>query len=84
LDLERREKSRAFLAEKDIIRFFGSICEALLVFHTMSPHPLAHRDLKTANILLDDNFNPIIMDLGEWHKYIEHGTYRNGSQNWPS
>jgi serine/threonine protein kinase len=32
------------------------------------PEPLAHRDLKTANILIDENWNPVLMDLGRCKK----------------
>lgn len=47
-----------------MLRIFRCICEAVEAFHTAEPEPLAHRDLKTANILLDENFNPVLMDLG--------------------
>lgn len=63
-ELERRERTRAFMSEEEVFRIFHAICNAVLEFHTLTPHPLAHRDLKTANILLDNNSNPILMDLG--------------------
>lgn len=32
--------------------------------HEIKPEPIAHRDLKTANICLSDQMEPIIVDLG--------------------
>ena len=59
------------------MRLFRIICEAVAAFHNCQPHPLAHRDLKTANILIDDNFNPIIMDLGNFR--YPFTCYSNGN-----
>lgn len=33
--------------------------------HDLTPEPIAHRDLKTGNVCLTDNLDPILMDLGE-------------------
>lgn len=52
----------------DILNIFLQICEAVKAFHEAKPEPLAHRDLKTANILLDDDMTPIVMDLGKKKK----------------
>lgn len=49
----------------EIMKIFIQICEGVKVFHDAQPEPLAHRDLKTANILLNDDNTPVIMDLGE-------------------
>jgi len=80
-ELERREKTRLFLKEREILRIFRVICEALSAFHTCQPDPLAHRDLKTANVLMDDNFNPIIMDLGSVAKARVHITTAVDARN---
>jgi len=48
----------------DILSIFLQICEGVKAFHEAKPKPLAHRDLKTANIVLNDDGIPIIMDLG--------------------
>ncbi|KAK3932870.1 Serine/threonine-protein kinase 16 [Frankliniella fusca] len=63
-ELERRAASQSYLDPIDILSMFLQICEGIKVFHEAKPEPLAHRDLKTANILLANNNNPIIMDLG--------------------
>lgn len=48
----------------EIINIFLQICEGVKAFHDSKPDPLAHRDLKTANIVLGDGMMPVIMDLG--------------------
>lgn len=49
----------------DIFNIFLQICEGLKAFHEAKPEPLAHRDLKTANIVLSGDGTPVIMDLGK-------------------
>lgn len=64
-ELSRREATRSYFTEKDVLRIFRLICDAVRAFHDAKPSPLAHRDLKTANVLIDDQLNPVIMDLGK-------------------
>lgn len=47
-----------------MLQIFVGICEGLRAFHEVKPEPLAHRDLKTANICMSDAMEPIIVDLG--------------------
>lgn len=47
-----------------VLQIFLGICEGLKAFHEAQPEPLAHRDLKTANICMSDSMEPIIVDLG--------------------
>lgn len=54
----------------DILNIFLHICEGVKAFHEAKPEPLAHRDLKTANIVLSDDGTPVIMDLGRLHRII--------------
>lgn len=49
----------------DILNIFLQICEGVKAFHEAKPEPLAHRDLKTANIVIGDGMKPVIMDLGK-------------------
>ncbi|XP_008543942.1 serine/threonine-protein kinase 16 [Microplitis mediator] len=63
-ELEKRSKTNNYFSPLDVLNIFQQICEGVKVFHDVKPEPLAHRDLKTANILLDDTLTPIIMDLG--------------------
>lgn len=52
------------LDTEEILRLFYHICDAVRYLHEFSPEPLAHRDLKTANVCLTDNMSPVLMDLG--------------------
>ncbi|XP_034945469.1 serine/threonine-protein kinase 16 [Chelonus insularis] len=63
-ELELRSKVNDPFSPLDVLNMFQYICEGVKAFHDMKPEPLAHRDLKTANILLDNGYVPIIMDLG--------------------
>ncbi|KAL7297877.1 hypothetical protein TKK_0008900 [Trichogramma kaykai] len=63
-ELERRARLREFMKPVDILNIFLLICDGVKAFHEAKPEPLAHRDLKTANIVLGDNMTPVIMDLG--------------------
>lgn len=62
--LNMRAKKFDFMPEAQIMQIFLGICEGLRAIHEAKPVPLAHRDLKTANICLSDSFEPIIVDLG--------------------
>lgn len=63
-ELERRARNKDYMNTLDILNIFLQICEGVKAFHEAKPEPLAHRDLKTANIVLGDGNTPVIMDLG--------------------
>ncbi|KAK3874252.1 hypothetical protein Pcinc_020793 [Petrolisthes cinctipes] len=63
-DLMRRQKAGTPMGEVVVLTMFRSICEGVQCFHTARPRPLAHKDIKTANILLQDDLTPCLMDLG--------------------
>ncbi|XP_023298669.2 serine/threonine-protein kinase 16 [Lucilia cuprina] len=62
--LQMRARKQDFMPEAQIMQIFLGICEGIRAIHEAKPVPLAHRDLKTANICLSDSFEPIIVDLG--------------------
>ncbi|KAG7164123.1 serine/threonine-protein kinase 16-like [Homarus americanus] len=63
-ELMRRQQSGSHLDEVVVLSMFRRICEAVQCMHSAKPHPLAHRDIKTSNILLKDDLTPLLMDLG--------------------
>ncbi|XP_049846268.1 serine/threonine-protein kinase 16 [Schistocerca gregaria] len=63
-ELLRRSRNCDYLPAMDVLTMFLQICEGVKAFHEALPEPLAHRDLKTANILIGEGNRPIIMDLG--------------------
>lgn len=63
--LMKKAVHNEYLDVREILRMFLDVCEGLKCFHDMTPEPLAHRDLKTANICLTESLSPVIMDLGQ-------------------
>ncbi|PAA87686.1 hypothetical protein BOX15_Mlig007083g2, partial [Macrostomum lignano] len=59
LDLCRIAKSSIGLNR--ILSTISGLCSGLAAMHSAD---LAHRDLKTGNVLLDDSLRPILMDFG--------------------
>ncbi|EFC45338.1 predicted protein, partial [Naegleria gruberi] len=55
---------------KNVLRFnvklkiLISVAKGLTYLHSIKPHKIIHRDLKSANILLDSNMNAKVCDFG--------------------
>ena len=62
-ELERRSLTSSPLPQTVLLPIFSSICSAVRELHHSSP-PLAHRDIKPHNILLDKDMTPVLMDFG--------------------
>ncbi|TPX35958.1 hypothetical protein SmJEL517_g01729 [Synchytrium microbalum] len=62
-DMIDNTPSGEFIPMKTILRVSVDVCRGLLAFHSHQP-PLAFRDLKPANILIDDDGRGVLMDLG--------------------
>lgn len=64
--LTLRSFTKNYLDEKDILRIFLEICEAIKFLHDYTLDPIAHRDVKTANTCLTEQSDPVLMDLGRY------------------
>ncbi|NXD78736.1 STK16 kinase, partial [Halcyon senegalensis] len=59
-----REKG-TFMPEQRIVLILHGICRGLQAIHSKG---YAHRDLKPTNVLLDENDQPLLMDLGSMNQ----------------
>lgn len=48
----------------ELLKLAKGICAGVQAFHSVKPEPLAFRDLKPANVLIDDRGEAVLMDLG--------------------
>ncbi|XP_048342954.1 serine/threonine-protein kinase 16 isoform X2 [Sphaerodactylus townsendi] len=55
----------AFMPEERILAILHGICRGLQAIHNKG---YAHRDLKPTNVLLDDDDQPLLMDLGSMNQ----------------
>jgi len=62
-ELERRSQRKDPFPEEVLLRIFLGTCAAVETLHTAKT-PVAHRDIKPHNILLDKDLTPVLMDLG--------------------
>lgn len=75
-----RSFSKNYLDIKEILRLFSEICQGVKYLHNFSPEPLAHRDLKTANVCLSEGMVPVLMDLGNYFAYFNRNhIFSNGT-----
>lgn len=58
------ETKRLLLDWRKRVNIIEGIAQGLLYLHKYSRLRIIHRDLKTSNILLDNNMNPKISDFG--------------------
>ncbi|KRY40900.1 Serine/threonine-protein kinase 16 [Trichinella spiralis] len=63
-ELDWRKISGDFMAETRLLSLFNDICNGLNALHSLKPQPYAHRDLRPANVLLNDDDSAVLMDLG--------------------
>uniref|UniRef100_UPI00398EB696 serine/threonine-protein kinase 16 n=1 Tax=Pristiophorus japonicus TaxID=55135 RepID=UPI00398EB696 len=64
-ELEKLRDANSFMPEGRILNVFHGLCSGLKAIHDKG---YAHRDLKPTNVLLDDNQQPVLMDLGSMNR----------------
>jgi len=52
------------LQERQILRIFADLCNAVSVCHHRRPHPILHRDIKLENLLIDIHQSYLLCDFG--------------------
>merc|ERR1711892_211008 len=62
-ELGKRQLTNSPFTQETLLSIFASICLAVKELHHSSP-PLAHRDIKPHNILLEKGMSPVLMDFG--------------------
>jgi serine/threonine kinase 16 len=50
-----------FISERQVLAMFLGICEGVRAIHESG---YAHRDIKTGNVCLSDNMEPVLVDFG--------------------
>ncbi|XP_035222115.1 serine/threonine-protein kinase 16-like [Stegodyphus dumicola] len=63
-ELTVRAKNKNHIPEERILRIFRQMCEGIRIMHNAQPYPLAHRDVKPANVLMSNDDSPVWMDFG--------------------
>jgi len=55
---------RNHYSEHELLTLFQGVCLAVHEMHSCQPEPIAHRDIKLSNVLLDAHGRPVLMDFG--------------------
>ncbi len=58
------EEQEGFLPEKDVIEWAVHLCDALTYMHSQRPAPIIFRDLKPANVMIDQSGQVHLIDFG--------------------
>ncbi|MDT3701471.1 MAG: protein kinase [Thermincola sp.] len=57
-------KCRELCSAENIIRWGRQLCEILAYLHNLKPNPIIYRDMKPGNIIIDNENNVKLVDLG--------------------
>ncbi|XP_035878729.1 serine/threonine-protein kinase 16 isoform X2 [Phyllostomus discolor] len=81
-EIERLKDKGNFLTEEQILQLLLGICRGLEAIHAQG---YAHRDLKPTNVLLGDEGQPVLMDLGSMNQaqiHVEGSRQALALQDW--
>ena len=71
VNLKELIKAREDCSEADVIRWAKQLCEILIYLHSIKPNPIIYRDMKPGNIIIDNENNAKLIDLGIAREYKE-------------
>jgi len=71
VNLKELIKAREACSEADVIRWAKQLCEILIYLHSIKPNPIIYRDMKPGNIIIDNENNAKLIDLGIAREYKE-------------
>eukprot|EP00474_Spongospora_subterranea_P010155 CRZ10613.1 hypothetical protein [Spongospora subterranea] len=63
-DLAHRKTACQWYTERELLRVFLAICQGVSYLHYELQPPVAHRDIKPGNVLLDDKVGAVLTDFG--------------------
>ncbi|CAF0725762.1 unnamed protein product [Adineta steineri] len=80
--LNEQRNNGVLLNERQILRIFADICNAVSVCHYRRPQPILHRDIKLENILIDSHQSFLLCDFGSAimlpsSKHNDHQQYQS-------
>lgn len=69
VSLKELLKDRGACSEKNVLQWARQLTEILIYLHQQQPHPIIYRDLKPANIIIDEQQQARLIDFGVAREY---------------
>ena len=64
VSLDRQLKEKKNFDENTVINWAKQLCDVLIYLHNQKPNPIIYRDMKPANIIVDNDNNVKLIDFG--------------------
>lgn len=64
VSLDRQLKEKKNFDEETVINWAKQLCDVLIYLHNQKPNPIIYRDMKPANIIVDNDNNVKLIDFG--------------------